>query len=392
MIIDAIETTLLRRAVCSGGAARQAAVPVKTLLLVLIRCDNGQTGVGEAWVEAASPELLRRFVQDDVAPLFLGCDLNACEGAFGRLERLSLFSARHGLGLTAASAIDQALLDLRAKQSGQSVACLLGGTPRKIPACASGGWYAEGKTVEDLGEEIKAYRALGFRSFKIKIGGTGLEEDVARVAHVRQVIGAEAELILDGRLNLDIESILRLWPRIERFAIACVESPFDPEAEDCWQILRRQCSVPLSGPKLLRHTIWAQRLVTSGLIDHLVLDPLLCGRMEAFRALARLGTHAGLPVTLHHSNSMLSLIVNLNLAYCLTGRVTVESHMLHWQHLTEYAHPAVTLDNGCWIPRDVPGWGLNLASEPQLAGALSPSPAASQKATNQGGPSHVPTP
>ena len=99
---------------------------------------------------------------------------------------------------------------------------LLGGCRDRVEAYASGGFYQEGKGVDELAGEAEGYRARGFKGMKMKIGRnpstqTHLrhlvdhaelcevepEEDIARVAAVRQRTGPAGQA--DGRRQLRLE-------------------------------------------------------------------------------------------------------------------------------------------------------------------------------------------
>ena len=50
------------------------------------------------------------------------------------------------------------------------------------PAYASGGYYADGKTPDDLAAEVRGYVDMGFTAVKIKVGGVSTAKDAVRIA------------------------------------------------------------------------------------------------------------------------------------------------------------------------------------------------------------------
>src|SRR5260370_25161912 len=72
--------------------------------------------------------------------------------------------------MNAISGIDIALWDIAGKVANLPLYRLLGGCRERVEAYASGGFYQEGKSIDDLAGEAEGYRARGFNRMKMKIG------------------------------------------------------------------------------------------------------------------------------------------------------------------------------------------------------------------------------
>ena len=81
----------------------------------------------------------------------------------------------------ALAAIDIALWDLVGKRAGLPLFRILGGYTGQVPAYVTGGYYTEGRGIPELIAECQGYVEAGYRAIKIKVGGTTLDEDVARL-------------------------------------------------------------------------------------------------------------------------------------------------------------------------------------------------------------------
>ncbi|HEY7036806.1 MAG TPA: enolase C-terminal domain-like protein [Thermomicrobiales bacterium] len=106
----------------------------------------------------------------------------------------------HGERAVAVGTIDMAVWDAVAKIEGRPLYRVLadryrgGQVDERVFVYAAGGYYAPGKDVAALREEIKGYRDLGYRVVKIKIGGASLAEDLRRIEAVLAVVGAGENL------------------------------------------------------------------------------------------------------------------------------------------------------------------------------------------------------
>src|ERR1044071_1988373 len=100
----------------------------------------------------------------------------------------------HGERSVAVGVLDMALWDLRAKAEGVPLWKLLADRYNEGEAdphawvYAAGGYYYPGKALKDLRDEMQHYRDLGYRAVKMKIGGLGLAEDLARIEAVLDVV------------------------------------------------------------------------------------------------------------------------------------------------------------------------------------------------------------
>lgn len=65
-----------------------------------------------------------------------------------------------------------------------------------------GGWYAPGKTIADLLDEVRRYLDMGYTLIKVKVGGAPLDEDLARLEAVIGLLGDPARLAVDANCGI----------------------------------------------------------------------------------------------------------------------------------------------------------------------------------------------
>src|SRR3954454_9941966 len=100
-------------------------------VLVRVRTDTGLEGIGEA---DSSPEVVKSIVDAPFSHniacglrlLLVGENPLETERLWQMMYRRTMYFGRKGVGITAMAAIDMALWDLKGKNFGQPIHCLLG--------------------------------------------------------------------------------------------------------------------------------------------------------------------------------------------------------------------------------------------------------------------------
>src|SRR5439155_1984212 len=174
--------------------------------------DAGLVGIGEAhgpFLSQGGPEAMRVVKQmlERITPLVVGQDPFGIERIWQDLFALTYRSVR-GIPplaqqrrqlITAISAIDIALWDVKGKAMGQPVHALLGGALRqKVPAYVTGFYYRDGETPDDIAREAETYVKLSYRTVKAKVGGLSPEDDAARVGLIRKAVGRDVAIMIDA--------------------------------------------------------------------------------------------------------------------------------------------------------------------------------------------------
>jgi hypothetical protein len=123
----------------------------------------------------------------------------------------------------ALSVLDAAIWDALAVAAGLPLATLLGARPRPIPAYNSSGLGL--MSPEAAADEAEKLLAGGFRSVKLRLGHTTLEEDLAVTRAVRKRLPDAIELPVDYNQALSITEAIRRGRALESEGIAWFEEP-----------------------------------------------------------------------------------------------------------------------------------------------------------------------
>ncbi len=103
-----------------------------------------------------------------------------------------------------------------------------GQVPDRVPCYVGGGWYAPGKGLPELQDEIRLRLDQGYTTMKIKVGGAPIAEDLERIEAALQVLGSAQRLAVDANAGFSPERS-RLYAReLAPIGLRWFEEPTDP--------------------------------------------------------------------------------------------------------------------------------------------------------------------
>jgi len=129
--------------------------------------------------------------------------------------------------------IEVAVWDAVAKIAGKPLHVLLaerhgGKVLDKCFVYVGGGWYAPGKGIAELQDEMKRHLDAGYTMVKMKVGGAPLDEDMRRIEAVKNVLPSHAELAVDANSKFDRSEALRYAKAMTPYRLRWFEEPCDP--------------------------------------------------------------------------------------------------------------------------------------------------------------------
>ena len=215
------------------------------------------------------------FIDGYLSSYLLGMDPVATEAI--RLGIRKTFRERDiGALLTSAiSTIDIALWDIKGKVFGVPVHRLLGGARDRVPVYIThGAAYGSDPryTTEELVEEAVELVRQGNRSLKNVVGRQAIpdpDDDYRRMKAIREAVGPDISLSMDGVMRMSLSQALRLCKLCEELNIAFIEEPVYQSDPILLAELRRQTIVPIAAPPNPR--VSARTLLVSGSVD--ILHP-----------------------------------------------------------------------------------------------------------------------
>lgn len=336
------------------------ALTVRDYLVVSVRADEVE-GVGYTYLGTSGAKLAQSLLHDLIAPRLLGRELTETGEWWDELYREFLLIGRRGLVLRVLSAIDIAVWDLRSRGAGVTLVQFLGGTSSDtVPAYASGGYYRPGDPIENVRTELDRYQGLGFRDFKIKVGGAALEEDVARVRAARNVIGDGARLALDANNAWHtVDDAERFIERVTEFDPWWLEEPLPPDDIPGHRILTEMGPIPIATGEI-HATRWEFRdIISSRACSVVQPDVGVVGGIGEWLAVAGMAKEAGIPVAPHWNANVHAHLVAAVGALCVEYFAPEEGIFNFEALVTE----RVQVRDGALVLPSAPGVGLDFDPE-----------------------------
>ncbi|ACQ79941.1 Mandelate racemase/muconate lactonizing protein [Beutenbergia cavernae DSM 12333] len=245
-----------------------------------------------------SPE--QAFIVSTVLrPLLLGADPLATERLWDVLYR-SAIHGRAGAGMTALSAVDCALWDIRGQHLGVPAHVLLGGPTRsEIPAYAS--TLGDSLEPEHVAARTRELVAQGFAGLKWfprwgpEDGAAGVESVVELVGTVRDAAGDGVAIMLDAWSGWDVPFTLEVARATRDQGVAWIEEPLLADQLEGYRTLRRRLpdGVRIAGGEH-EYTRWGYReLLAADVLDLHQPDPHWAGGISELTKIMALISAAG---------------------------------------------------------------------------------------------------
>ena len=279
---------------------RTAIHDIRSVGCVLVYLDSDEGPSGEAYnftMNAVRLDVLEAMIES-FTPLLVGRDPRDVEAIWNDMWRNVNFFGHKGIALFAISAIDTACWDLAGKLAGQPLYKLFGACRESVDVYASGGLWLS-YSIDELVEEARSFVDQGFRAMKIRVGKQRVDEDVERVAAVREAIGPQITLMADANQGFDASHALKLGRRLEALDLYWFEEPVP-----AWD-LRGHAAVAAgldmriaSGEtEYTRYGMLA--MLEARAADVLMPDLQRIGGLSEFRRVAHLAESFDVPISTH---------------------------------------------------------------------------------------------
>ena len=304
------------------------------IMVIQVHTDEGITGVGigRDYEQQATRELITR----ELGPFITGRDPLDIERIWldASWEISASYKSAAGVVARAISGVDLALWDIKGKFLNLPVHRLLGGASEtSIPVYITFGLAV--LTDNELVQLARQVVAEGHDRMKYQAvaadRGQDISVDVRRLEALRDAVGEDVMILVDGNGKYDFYHARQLLKRLEPLNIGCFDHPVSMRDPRLMAELRRSTTIPLAA-RAYSGNLWDNReLIAGGAVDIMHTNVLDSGGYSGALKVAHMAEMFHLPMAtggayhLHNSHIIGGVANGLMTEYHLGSSQTTDA-------------------------------------------------------------------
>ncbi len=239
------------------------------IMVIQVHTDEGITGIGIG--RDYEQKATRELIVGELGPFITGRDPLDIERIWrdASWDISASYKASVGVVARAISGVDLALWDIKGKFLNQPVHRLLGGASDSIPCYITFGLAV--LTDDELVQLARQVVAEGHDRMKYQAvaadRGQDISVDARRLAALRDAVGDDVMILVDGNGKYDFYHAKQLLKRLEPLNIGCFDHPVSMRDPRLMAELRRTTTIPLAA-RAYSGNLWDNRdLIAGGAVD-----------------------------------------------------------------------------------------------------------------------------
>jgi mandelate racemase len=292
--ISSIQVRAVRVPMPQPHRTASGVVSESPLVLTDIRLDNGAIGHSVVFTYTTVALGATSALMAALGPLLTGADAAPLDVSRTLAARFRLLGTQGLVGI-ALSAIDMALWDALARTHGVSLAQLLGGTVRSLPAYGAIGYDG----AAEAGRVAEDWARRGFRGVKAKIGYPTVAEDLDVIHAIRHAGGADLAIMVDYNQSLTPTEAVQRVRRLEDEALTWVEEPTLAHDYQGHAHVAREVDTPIQAGENWWGPGDLAQAIAAGASDYVMPDVMKIGGVTGWMEAAALAKAGGLRVSSH---------------------------------------------------------------------------------------------
>lgn len=346
-------------------------------VFVKVYTDEGISGVGEGTLEYKEKAFIGAV--EHIKEAITGLDPHNIERITHDVYRDSYWRCGPVL-MSALSAVEMALWDIKGKALGVPVYQLLGGKANDKVRIYVNGWFAGAKTPEEFSEKAKIAVQRGVTAMKwdpfgksyLEISNADLDTALRCVDAVRQAVGPKVDLLIEGHGRFNVPTGIKIAKELEPFKPMWFEEPTPPDSLEALKAVRDKSPVPISAGERLYNLKQYRDLFEMRAADYIQPDISHAGGIMELKKIAAVADTYYIPFAPHNPSGPVANAATLQLAACTPNFSVLEIMYSDVPWRADVTDEALTYKDGYIDVSDKPGLGIDIDEEACLAHPYKP--------------------
>lgn len=365
--------------------------PGRNFVTLKIHTDQGIYGLGDATLNGMEKPVAS-FLEHYCIPNLIGMDPRNTEDIWHFFYK-GVYWKRGSVAMTALSAIDMALWDIKGKLLNTPLYNLLGGKSRdRIMVYA----HANGKDLNETLEKVNAEKEKGFLAIRVQSGIPGMSDaygvakdskfyepahkglphteywDTSKYLNylpylfekTRETFGKDIHLLHDVHHRCTPLEATRLAKELEPYHLFWLEDPVSGELQEGLRMIRKQSSTPIAIGEVFNSVYDYTTLITEQLIDYIRMPLVHGGGITHLKKVADFAAVYHIQTGFHGATDLspinLAAAVHFNTAINNFG---IQEYMPHQDVVSEVFRINYQFNKGFLTVDDTPGIGVDIDEE-----------------------------
>jgi mannonate dehydratase len=362
--------------------------PGRNFVTLKITTEDGVSGLGDATLNGRELAVAS-YLADHLVPLLIGRDARRIEDTWQYLYK-GAYWRRGPVTMSAISAVDTALWDIKAKSLNVPLYQLLGGASRDRVLVYG---HASGADLNTTVEAVGHYLKLGYKAIRAQSGVPGMKSTygVGRGAMVyepaekdappenewstdkylnfvpqlfaklRQEYGQDVHLLHDSHHRLTPIEAARLGESLEPFHLFWLEDPTPAELQERFRLIRRHTTTPLAVGEVFDSIFDCQQLIQEQLIDYIRSTVVHAGGITHLRKIAQLAELYQVRTGCHGATDLSPVCMAAALHFDLSvHNFGIQEYMRHTDETDRVFPHSYYFKDGWMHPGEKPGLGVEM--------------------------------
>jgi mannonate dehydratase len=362
--------------------------PGRNFVSLKIYTDEGLYGVGDATLNGRELSVAS-YLKDHIVPMLVGRDPHQIEDIWQFLYR-GAYWRKGPVTMTAISAVDMALWDIKAKAANMPLYQLLGGKSRSGVMVYG---HANGDSIEETVDEVGKFLNDGYLAVRAQSGIPGLkstygvskdkmfyepadsdlptENEWSTTKYLdsipklfdtlRNAYGNEPHLLHDVHHRLTPIEAARLGKDLESFRLFWLEDAVPAENQAGFRTIRQNTVTPLAVGEIF-NTIWdCKELLEEQLIDYIRTSVVHAGGITHLRRIADFASLFHVRTGCHGATDLSPICMGAALHFDLwVPNFGIQEYMRHSEETNAVFPHSYSFKNGYMYPGETAGHGVDI--------------------------------